>query len=117
MSRDAALYLDDIKNSCAKVIRYTETINFEQFCKDEKTYDAVVRNLEIMGEAAKHLPDSICKQLSNIEWSKIKGLRDIIVHEYFGLDMDIIWDIVQNKIPHLLAAVEQFSDKRQFLNN
>jgi uncharacterized protein with HEPN domain len=63
--------------------------------------DAVVRNLEIIGEAAKMIPDSIRVQYPNIEWKKISGLRDILAHHYFEVDLDIVWDIIQNKLPEL----------------
>lgn len=97
MSRDPELYISDIINSCEKIITYTASIHFHDFSKDEKTYDAVVRNLEIIGEASKKLPEHFCSNFPEIEWKKIKGLRDIIVHEYFGLDKDIIWTICMNK--------------------
>lgn len=61
--------------------------------------DAVVRNLEIIGEAVKRLPDAIRKQHSDVEWRKIAGLRDILVHAYFGVDVEIIWDVIQHKLP------------------
>jgi len=108
MSRDVNLYLDDIESSCGKIMKYVQSVHLIQFYEDEKTYDAVVRNLEVIGEAAKHIPESILKQFSDIDWKKIKGLRDIIVHEYFGLDIDIIWDIAKNKIPFLLDSVQKY---------
>jgi uncharacterized protein with HEPN domain len=84
---------------------------FDQFVEDEKTYDAVVRNLEIIGEAAKNVPEDIRLRYPGIEWRKIAGLRDIIAHEYFGIDNDILWDIIQNKIRSLQEEVRRILDK------
>jgi uncharacterized protein with HEPN domain len=105
MSRDYRFYLEDIGESCQKVLRYTRGLALEQFVNDEKTFDAVVRNLEIIGEAAKHVPLQVRSRHPNVEWSKIAGLRDVVAHEYFGLDEDILWDIVQNQVPTLLDHV------------
>ena len=69
---------------------------------DQKTIDAVVRNLEVIGEAAKTVPDEVRKVIA-VEWNRIFGLRDVLIPEYFGIDVDIIWDIVQNKVPDLSA--------------
>lgn len=77
------------------------------FLRDDKTFDAVVRNLEIIGEAAKHLPEEARNNASDIDWRKIAGLRDILIHEYFGIDGEIVWDIVQHKLPVLETAVKR----------
>ncbi|ADN02283.1 nucleotidyltransferase [Spirochaeta thermophila DSM 6192] len=69
--------------------------------------DAVLRNLAVIGEAVKHLPHDLKDRYPQMDWRKIAGLRDIIVHEYFGIDEDILWDVVKNKIPKLLESVEQ----------
>lgn len=106
MSRDSKFYLEDILNCCEKILHYTDGISFEKFCDDERTYDAVLRNLEIIGEAAKRMDVEICKQLPEIEWRKIAGLRNIISHAYFGIDDDIIWDIVVHKIPQLVEVLK-----------
>jgi uncharacterized protein with HEPN domain len=88
-------------------------MDLEQLIEDEKTYDAVVRNLEIIGEGAKNVPEDIRLRHPGIEWRKIAGPRDVIAHEYFGIDNDILWDIIQNKIRSLQQEVGGILDKEQ----
>ncbi len=107
MSRSLRLYLEDILTSSAKVIRYTQGMNFEQFIADERTFDAVVRNLQIIGEAVKNIPTQIRDRYTEVEWRKIAGLRDILAHAYFSLENETLWDIVQNKVPPLLEQVQR----------
>ena len=110
MLRDAQLYIDDMRQACRKVLRYTRGLDLSALQTDERTYDAVVRNLEVLGEAAKHVPAEICRQSPEVEWKKIAGLRDILTHVYFGIDDAILWDIVTNKIEPLLGALEKLAD-------
>ena len=79
----------------------------QEFFKDDKTYDAVMRNIQIIGEAIKHLPAEVRKEYKNVDWKKAAGLRDIVVHEYFGINKDIIWDVIRNKIPELETEVKK----------
>ena len=106
MSRDYKIYLEDILTAIDKIQSYTQNISFEKFSEDEKTLDAVVRNLEILGEAIKNVPEEIRKKHPDIEWKKISGLRDILIHEYFGVDKDIIWDVLQHKLPLLQKQIK-----------
>ena len=106
MSREYGLFLSDIRHACEKVIRYTRGLDREAFRQDEKTFDAVMRDLEIIGEAAKHIPDSIRQKYPDVEWRRICGFRDVVVHEYFGVDMEIVWDIIVNKVPLLMRQIE-----------
>lgn len=107
MSRDFRLYLADIVVACEKVLRYTDGMEFEQFIADDRTFDAVIRNLLIIGEAVKNVPVDIRARHPEIEWRKIAGLRDILAHTYFQIENEIIWDVVQNKIHPLLIKVNQ----------
>jgi len=111
MSRDEIMYLQDIAQSCEKILRFTAGLTLSDLTQDEKAYDAVVRNLEIIGEAAKHIGEELRRQLSDIEWRKTAGLRDILSHAYFGIDNDILWDIIQNKVPQLAKVVSTFLNK------
>ena len=105
MPRLPKLYLEDILSAIEKVERYTKDSNFHSFIKDEMRYDAVLKNLEVIGEAVKNLPAEIKKKHPAIEWKKIAGLRDILSHEYFGIEQSIIWDVIQNKLEELKEEV------------
>jgi uncharacterized protein with HEPN domain len=111
MSREYLFYIEDIYASCQKITRYVAGLTFVEFKEDEKTYDAAIRNLEIIGEAAKKIPKEIQILMPDIEWRKAAGLRDILIHAYFGVDDTILWDIIQNKIPALQEATQSLLSK------
>ncbi|HDY67095.1 MAG: DUF86 domain-containing protein [Candidatus Scalindua sediminis] len=104
--RDWLLFVKDIHKSITRILEYTNTTKSE-FFNDRKTFDAVMRNLEIIGEAVKHIPADVRRKYKSVEWKKIAGLRDIVVHEYFGINEKIIWDVIENKIP-TLKEVQSF---------
>jgi uncharacterized protein with HEPN domain len=107
MPRDYKVYLEDVRDAVEKIRNYTAGYSFESFAKDSKTFDAVVRNLEVIGEAIKNVPPTIRDAHPAVDWHKITGLRDILIHEYFGVDREIIWDVIQNKLPELERQVRQ----------
>jgi len=107
VSRDPTFFLEDILDAAQKVLRYTKGMTLETFRKDELVFDAVVRNLEIIGEAAKHLTLEIHEMMPEVEWSKAAAFRDVIAHGYFGLNVHIIWDVTQNKVPGIATSVER----------
>jgi len=99
--RPVDLLLDDICQAIDRIKEYTQGLSSEAFSKDQKTIDAVVRNFEIIGEAANRLPDDFKESHSDIEWHKVVGLRHRIVHEYFSVDVQIIWQILRRDLPSL----------------
>lgn len=109
MSRDWRLYLGDIRESLDKVMRYTQGMSAAQFKADDKTRDAVLHNLQIIGEAAKHLPESERTRLGSIDWRRIAGFRDVVAHAYFGVDDAIVWNIISEKVPELREALSEKS--------
>jgi uncharacterized protein with HEPN domain len=106
MSRDLRLYLTDILSSIQKIQDYTAGMNYDDLIEDNKTFDAVVHNLQIIGEAAKQIPDEIRRKYPETAWRKIAGLRDIIAHAYFMVNPKIVWDIIATKIEPLYKTVE-----------
>ncbi|HLD74496.1 MAG TPA: DUF86 domain-containing protein [Bdellovibrionota bacterium] len=109
MSREIKVYFEDILAALIKIERYTAGLSKSAFFEDQKTMDAVVRNLEIIGEAVKTLPNDVKRQYPKIEWKKIAGLRDILIHEYFGIDQEIIWDIIKNKLISFKEEIENLA--------
>jgi uncharacterized protein with HEPN domain len=105
MFRDYRVYLDDALEAVRSIENYTRGLTFEAFSTDRKTVDAVVRNLEIIGEAVKKVPAEVCSRHPEVEWKKISGLRDILIHHYFDIDFGIVWDIVVNKLPDLSRQI------------
>jgi len=107
--RDHKAYVADIAEAGSRIEEYTRNLSFEEFSGKKMAVDAVLRNLEIIGEAVKNIPLEVRKDHPNVEWKKIAGLRDILAHSYFGIDMDVVWDIVKNKLPGFLEDVSGIS--------
>ena len=104
--RAIKLLIDDMLDSAAKVQAYTKGMTYEQFLADNKTKDAVVRNFEIIGEAASRLPEAFRLTHRKIDWQRIRGLRNRIVHEYFGIDYFIVWNIKEEYLPVLISDLK-----------
>lgn len=99
--RSPKLYLDDIKLALKNIQQYTRRFDYLDFIHDQKTIDAVVRNFEIIGEAAGRLPKNFTNKYSNIPWGKMVGMRNKAIHEYFGMDLGIVWKTIEDDIPKL----------------
>jgi uncharacterized protein with HEPN domain len=103
--RKPKLLLDDILEAIDKIQGYVAGLEFDDFVADSRTVDAVVRNLEIIGEAARQLPEDFTKKSSQIPWYQIIGIRNRIIHEYFGVDLTIIWQVMQHDLDRFAAAI------------
>ena len=110
MSRDEIMYLRDIAASCDKILRFTKSLGQPELIQDERTYDAVVRNLEIIGEAVKNISVELKDRFPNIQWKELAGLRDKLIHHYFGVNYDIVWHVVKNELPDILYQLDEIEN-------
>ena len=113
MSREPRLYLADILTCIENASKYVKGLSYKGFTEYQKTFDAVVRNLEIIGEAAKHIPEELKKKYP-YDWRSVIGLRDILVHAYFGVSTKIVWDILKNELPGLKDLIEEIIENEEF---
>ena len=111
MTRELSVYLEDILASLLKIEEYTGGISEEDFSGNSQIQDAVLRRLEVIGEAAKHIPEDFRRQYPEIPWKKMSGLRDVLIHEYFGVNLKRVWRLVQNDIGKLKRQIEQVKDR------
>jgi uncharacterized protein with HEPN domain len=106
-SRDLRDYLQDIIDSIDDIEDFTKNLTYEQFVKDRKTLNAVVRSIEIIGEAAKQLPNEVKANYNTLPWKEITGMRDKLIHAYFGMDTETIWETVHKNIPTLKQTIQK----------
>lgn len=106
-SRSFKVLLEDMLDAIGQIDVYTAEMDEAEFSKDRKTQDAVVRNLEVLGEAAGRLPGSYREQHAEIPWAMVRGMRNRIVHAYFGVDLQLIWEVVQDDLPPLKSHVAE----------
>lgn len=104
-------FLMDMIIACEKIMKYTEDMSYEDFCKNEMVIDAVVRNIEILGEASKNISEVLKKKHPEIEWREISRTRDKIIHFYFGVALSIVWDIIKMDIPSLIEKLKGVAEK------
>lgn len=107
MTRDYRLYIDDILEAIRKIEKYTEGLTLEDFVRDDKSIDAVVRNFEIIGEAVKHIPEDIREKYPNIPWKMMAAMRDKLIHEYFGIKYDVVWNTIKKRLPEVKPLIEE----------
>ncbi len=108
MQRDTNLYLEDIVEACRKIESYTRGLTFAEFDADSKTVDAVVRNIEIIGEAARNIPADLRGAMPEVAWQDAADMRNAIIHGYFAVDLDIVWDVVKTKIGPLSERISDY---------
>lgn len=109
--RDWLFRINDILDAVSAVRKYVAGMTYEDFIADRKTVDAVIRNLIIIGEAAVHIPEEICQTYQSIPWPDMRGMRNFVVREYFGVSDKILWDTVQVNLPPLVPLLKEISDK------
>jgi uncharacterized protein with HEPN domain len=107
MPRDFRLYLDDILEAIDSIQTYAGNLSYEDLIADRMRVDAIIRNFTVIGEAAGAAPADLRATYPDIEWRKIIDFRNVIVHEYFGIDHEILWDIIRNKLPQLRAGIDR----------
>lgn len=107
--REIELLLKDMIEAGQKIMAYTKAMDFEDFAEDDKTKDAVIRNFEVIGEAAKRVPDDFKLLHPEIEWQRIRGFRNRIIHDYFGIDYEIVWQIKEENLVELITRLLSLS--------
>lgn len=113
MRRSHLLYLEDILESAGSIQDYTASFTFDELIKDKMRIDAIVRNFEIIGEAASKISQEIKDKYPIVEWQKISDFRNVLAHEYFGIKYKIMWDMIKNKLPGLKTAIQSILEKEK----
>ncbi len=106
MSREWWFYVNDMLEFAGNVLAFTAGYEQQAFENDRKTYDATVRNLELIGEAATHIPPEVRVAHPDVEWREIIALRNHLIHAYLGIDNDVLWSVIQSDVPKLLDALQ-----------
>jgi len=107
LPRDWRLYVQDILDAIAAIQDYTAGMDFPSFQRDRRTLDAVLRNVTVIGEAAGRIPDKIQAAFPEIPWTEMRDMRNIVVHEYFGIDKQILWETTQADLPPLVLLLKE----------
>ncbi len=108
---DWKVRIDDMLEAAARAMEYTEGITFDAFASDRLRLDAVARNVEIFGEAARYVPTEVREKYPLVPWSRIVGLRNIVAHDYFAVNLSIIWDTVKNDLPPTVPLLQEILEK------
>lgn len=106
MKRDYRDYLQDILEAIRDIADFTAGMDFDAFARDKKTINAVVRSIEVIGEAAKRIPKSLQDRYASVPWKKMISMRNKLIHEYFGIDLEILWKVVTEEAPSLREPIE-----------
>lgn len=104
--RDISDYIEDIVNAIAEIGEFTSGMTFESFSADRKTVNAVIRSLEVLGEATKHIPENFRNKYPDIPWRKMAGMRDVLIHDYMGVDLRAVWKVAMERLPELAIMME-----------
>jgi len=107
--RDLRDYINDLIEACEDILSFTKGMSYSNFAGDKKTTNAVIRSLEVIGEATKNLPLSFRDNYPDIPWKQMAGMRDKLIHEYFGIDKQMVWQVIEKHIPNILALIKKMS--------
>lgn len=107
IKRPYRMFLEDIGNSISKIEKYIGKLTYKEFLLSEQTIDAVLRNFEIIGEASKNIPAGVRNRHPEVPWKRMIGLRNIVVHEYFGVDLKIVWQIAAKNLPLVRPVIDK----------
>jgi uncharacterized protein with HEPN domain len=110
---DFRVYVQDILEAIRRIDDYLGALTFEEFSKDDKTVDAVIRNFAVIGEATKHVPFNVKKKYPEISWKRMAGMRDKVIHEYFGVDLRILWDTSKSDLSASRPLLEHLLDEME----
>lgn len=111
MTRDYRLYLDDMVEAINRIDEYTKDISLQDFLGDKKTRDAVIKNFGVMGEAANNIPLELRNDYPDLPWQSMVGMRNKLVHEYFGIDLEVVWKTIKKHLPELKEDVIEIIDE------
>lgn len=107
--RELRDYINDLIEACEDILSFTKGMSYSDFVDDRKTVNAVIRCLEVLGEATKKLPKSFRDNYPNIPWKQMAGMRDKLIHEYFGIDKQMVWQAIEKHIPHILPLIKEIT--------
>jgi len=113
MKRDYRVYIDDILEAIKRIKKYTDELTFDKFTQDIKTIDAVIRNFEIIGEATKHITDEVRKEYPDVPWKVMAGMRDKLIHEYFGVKLEVVWETIKRRLPEVKPLIEEVLESQR----
>jgi len=111
--RDITLFLEDIIEAIERISEYIGDNSKEEFLNDQKTIDAVVRNIEIIGEAVSNIPEDLRNKNPQVPWKKIVGVRNIVIHKYFGVDTDTLWVIITKQLPEFKSQISMIMNEKK----
>ena len=107
--RELRDYIRDLIEACEDILSFTKGMSYSDFVADKKTVNAVIRSLEVIGEATKKLPVSLRDNYADVPWKQMAGMRDKLIHEYFGIDIQMVWQVIEKHIPDVLASIKEIT--------